>query len=228
MLPEFIPCQKALSETDIAFVIFPSNRGGFCIQPQKREYSMNYKCSFPAEWLGLEGEELVNATGIPGAIFCHKGGFIMTVKEQDEAVKACEKALSLHKDSSVIVWYGSKGDTAAMACDSQTDELLINVAKARGIKGVHICHVDAMPVPQLELTELDSETAYAEVLMEKPQWKAYVKEQVKRILKYRPEAVYVEGNAFETYPVIRVLRKKHIPVLTMIENKEKKIMVRIP
>ena len=63
VLPEFIPCQKALSETDIAFVIFPSNRGGFCIQPQKREYSMNYKCSFPAEWLGLEGEELVNATG---------------------------------------------------------------------------------------------------------------------------------------------------------------------
>ena len=48
VLPEFIPCQKALSETDIAFVIFPSNRGGFCIQPQKREYSMNYKCSFPA------------------------------------------------------------------------------------------------------------------------------------------------------------------------------------
>lgn len=228
VLPEFIPCQKALSETDIAFVIFPSNRGGFCIQPQKREYSMNYKCSFPEEWLGLEGEELVNATGIPGAIFCHKGGFIMTVKEQDEAVKACEKALSLHKDSSVIVWCGSKGDTAAKACDSQTDELLMNVAKARGIKGVHICHVDAMPVPQLELTELDSETAYAEVLMEKPQWKAYVKEQVKQIVKYRPEAVYVEGNAFETYPVIRALRKKHIPVLTMIENKEKKIMVRIP
>lgn len=228
VLPEFIPCQKALSETDIAFVIFPSNRGGFCIQPQKREYSMNYKCSFPAEWLGLEGEELVNATGICGAIFCHKGGFIMTVKEQDEAVKACEKALSLHKDSSVIVWYGGKWDAAAKACDSQTNEQLMNVAKARGIKGVHICHVDAMPVVQLELTELDSETAYAEVLMEKPQWKAYVKEQVKQIVKYRPEAVYVEGNAFETYPVIRALRKKHIPVLTMIENKEKKIMVRIP
>ena len=56
----------------------------------------------------------------------------MTVKEQDEAVKACEKALSLHKDSSVIVWYGSKGDTAAKACDSQTNEQLMNVAKAAG------------------------------------------------------------------------------------------------
>lgn len=31
ILPEFIPCQKALVETDIAFVIFPSNRGGYCI-----------------------------------------------------------------------------------------------------------------------------------------------------------------------------------------------------
>ena len=36
VLPEFIPCQKRLSETDIAFVIFPSNRGGYCIQPQKK------------------------------------------------------------------------------------------------------------------------------------------------------------------------------------------------
>ena len=34
ILPEFVPCQKRLSETDIAFVIFPSNRGGYCIQPQ--------------------------------------------------------------------------------------------------------------------------------------------------------------------------------------------------
>ena len=33
VLPEFIPCQKALAETEIAFVIFPSNRGGYCIQP---------------------------------------------------------------------------------------------------------------------------------------------------------------------------------------------------
>ena len=36
ILPYFIPCQKRLSETGIAFVIFPSNRGGYCIQPQKR------------------------------------------------------------------------------------------------------------------------------------------------------------------------------------------------
>ena len=58
VLPDYVPCQKYLSETDIAFVIFPSNRGGYCIQPQKREYSLNYKCSFQESWLGLEKEEL--------------------------------------------------------------------------------------------------------------------------------------------------------------------------
>lgn len=75
VLPEFIPCQKRLSETDIAFVIFPSNRGGYCIQPQKKEYSLNYKCSFPSEWLGLENEELQKETGLSSASFCHKGSF---------------------------------------------------------------------------------------------------------------------------------------------------------
>ena len=230
VLPEFIPCQKALSETDIAFVIFPSNRGGYCIQPQKREYSMNYKCSFPAEWLGLEGEELVKATGLPSAIFCHKGGFIMTVGEQDEAVKACEMALDLYEENSVIVRYGHSAENDNRQSDNadMVDEMLINTAKARGIKGVHICRVDAMPIPKLELTDTDGEAVYAEVAMEKPQWKDYVKDQVKQILKYKPEAVYVDGNVFEAYPVIRVLRKKHIPVLTMIVNNAQKIIVRIP
>ena len=41
-LPEFVPCQKFLSETQIAFVIFPSNRGGYCIQPQKNELQMQF------------------------------------------------------------------------------------------------------------------------------------------------------------------------------------------
>ena len=35
VLPEFIPCQKALSETDIAFVIFPSNRVAFVYSRRK-------------------------------------------------------------------------------------------------------------------------------------------------------------------------------------------------
>lgn len=215
VLPEFIPCQKALTETEIAFVIFPSNRGGYCIQPQKREYSMNYKCSFPSQWLGLEGEELVKETGLSSAGFCHKGGFLMTVGELEDAKAACQKALEVYQEDSVIV--------SLSAPDTEAEELLKQIAGARGIPSVRICHVDFAALPELEI-----EDNYAEVALEKQDWKSYVKEQVRQILKYKPEAVYVQGNVFETYPIVHALRKKHIPVLTMIEKEGKKLVVRIP
>lgn len=215
VLPEFIPCQKALAETEIAFVIFPSNRGEYCIQPQKREYSMNYKCSFPSQWLGLEGEELVKETGLSSAVFCHKGGFLMTVGELEDAKAACKKALEVYQEDSVIV--------SLSAPDSEAEELLKQIAGARGIPSVRICHVDFAALPELEI-----EDNYAEVALEKQDWKARVKEQVRQILKYKPEAVYVQGNVFETYPIVHALRKKHIPVLTMIEKAGRKLIVRIP
>ena len=215
ILPEFVPCQKHLSETEIAFVIFPSNRGGYCIQPQKREYSLNYKCSFPPAWLGLENEELEAASGIAGAVFCHKGGFLMTVGELEDAKAACKKALEVYQEDSVIV--------SLSAPDSEAEELLKQIAGARGIPSVRICHVDFAALPELEI-----EDNYAEVALEKQDWKARVKEQVRQILKYKPEAVYVQGNVFETYPIVHALRKKHIPVLTMIEKAGRKLIVRIP
>lgn len=215
VLPEFIPCQKALAETEIAFVIFPSNRGGYCIQPQKREYSMNYKCSFPSQWLGLEGEELVKETGLSSAVFCHKGGFLMTVGELEDAKAACKKALEVYQEDSVIV--------SLSAPDTEAEELLKQIAGARGIPSVRICHVDFAALAELEI-----EDNYAEVALEKQDWKARVKEQVRQILKYKPEAVYVQGNVFETYPIVHALRKKHIPVLTMIEKAGRKLIVRIP
>ena len=215
VLPEFIPCQKALAETEIAFVIFPSNRGGYCIQPQKREYSMNYKCSFPSQWLGLEGEELVKETRLSSAVFCHKGGFLMTVGELEDAKAACKKALEVYQEDSVIV--------SLSAPDTEAEDLLKQIAGARGIPSVRICHVDFAASPELEI-----EDNYAEVALEKQDWKARVKEQVRQILKYKPEAVYVQGNVFETYPLVHALRKKHIPVLTMIEKAGRKLIVRIP
>jgi uncharacterized UPF0160 family protein len=201
VLPEFIPCQKALSETDIAFVIFPSNRGGFCIQPQKREYSMNYKCSFPAEWLGLENEELEQVTGLQSAGFCHKGGFLMTVGMLEDAVKACRISMELYHENPTIVNLGG---------DSCIDPLLKQLP---GMQEATVIHMDFMQLPELTVDGI-----YGEAAMDKQQWKNEVKENLKRILKQKPEAVYVEGNVFETYPIVHQLRKKHIPVLTMMEK----------
>ena len=211
ILPEFVPCQKRLSETEIAFVIFPSNRGGYCIQPQKKEYSLNYKCSFPVEWLGLENEELATATGLPSAGFCHKGGFLMTTGTLEDAVKACEISLADFHEKPVIVNFGG---------DEDADALLSQMPK---LQSAQIVHIDFPSAPDLEIQGI-----YGEVSMEKQEWKAAVKEQVKKILKYKPEAVYVGNHTFAAYPVVHMLRKKHIPVLTMVEKDGRNLLVRIP
>ena len=211
ILPEFVPCQKHLSETKIAFVIFPSNRGGYCIQPQKREYSMNYKCSFPEEWLGLEKEALEEVTGLESASFCHKGGFLMTTGTLEDAVKACKISLrAFHEEPKLVNLGGSE----------KSDELLRQLPEW---KSVQIIHMELPAVPELNL-----QGNYGEVAMEKAEWKSLVKDQVKKILKVKPEAVYVEGDVFSTYPIIHILRKKHIPVLTTVEKDGQRIIARIP
>ena len=211
ILPEFVPCQKHLSETEIAFVIFPSNRGGYCIQPQKREYSLNYKCSFPSAWLGLENEELEAASGIAGAVFCHKGGFLMTTETLEEAVQAAKISLAEFHEAPVLVNFGGGEEAEAL------------LQKLTGLTGVKIVRM-ALP----ELPELNEDGIFTEVAMEKQEWKNRIKAQVKAILKEKPEAVYVEGEVFYTYPVVHALRKKHVPVLTMIKKEERKLLIKIP
>ena len=211
ILPEFVPCQKHLSETEIAFVIFPSNRGGYCIQPQKREYSLNYKCSFPPAWLGLENEELEAASGIAGAVFCHKGGFLMTTETLEEAVQAAKISLAEFHEAPVLVNFGGGEEAEAL------------LHKLPGLTGVKIVRM-ALP----ELPELNEDGIFTEVAMEKQEWKSRIKAQVKAILKEKPEAVYVEGEVFYTYPVVHALRKKHVPVLTMIKKEERKLLIKIP
>lgn len=211
ILPEFVPCQKHLSETEIAFVIFPSNRGGYCIQPQKREYSLNYKCSFPSAWLGLENEELEAASGIAGAVFCHKGGFLMTTETLEEAVQAAKISLAEFHEAPVLVNFGGGEEAEAL------------LQKLPGLTGVKIVRM-ALPA----LPELNEDGIFTEVAMEKQEWKNRIKAQVKAILKEKPEAVYVEGEVFYTYPVVHALRKKHVPVLTMIKKEERKLLIKIP
>ena len=211
VLPEFIPCQKRLSETEVAFVIFPSNRGGYCIQPQKKEYSLNYKCSLPSEWLGLENEELQKETGLSSATFCHKGGFLMSVGDLSDAIRACQISLDAFTEEITLVNLGD---------DTSADALL---AQLPGLAHAKIIH-ESLP----EFPELTLDGIYGEVTMEKPEWKTYVKDQVKELLKTKPEAVYVNGNLFSLYPIVHQLRKKHIPVLTSSMKDGKKIIIRIP
>ena len=194
-LPEFIPCQKQLRDTEIAFIIFPSNRSGYCIQPLKRKHSLNYKCSFPESWLGLEGKELQTETGLNSANFCHKGGFIMTTDHLDDAISACKISLEHFTENFCIINLGASSNINAF------------LTEMPHMKNATVIQLDLPEIP-----ELTYDGNFGEIAMEKADFKSYIKDYVKGILKYKPDAVYIEGELLITYPIIRALRKKHIPV----------------
>lgn len=222
VLPEFVPCQKRLKETDTAFVIFPSNRGGYCIQPQKKPDSMNYKCSFPKRWLGLENEELQEATGLASAGFCHKGGFLMTVGDEADAIRACEISLEEYEQKPVIVCLWDAGEAQETKnCEREETEHMLR--QIPDMTDAQICHMTLPSLPDLEVQGM-----YAEVAMEKEDWKKYMKDFVKQVLEYKPEAVYVTADLFAAYPVVHALRKKHMPVLMRAKKEGKACIVRLP
>ena len=116
------------------------------------------------------------------------------------------------------------GDKTLIVCcedgDTEYDELLHQLPK---LQAAEIIHIDFATLPEVEI-----QGVYAEVTMEKQEWKARVKEQVKQILRYKPEAVFVGENLFAAYPIVHALRKKHIPVLVAAEKDGQKLIVRIP
>lgn len=210
ILSEFFPCQKQLSATEIAFLVFPSNRGGYCVQPVRKENSSNYKYDFPEAWLGLEKEALQEATGLAGASFCHKGGFLLTTENLEDAVSACRISLAGMPKAPVLVSVGNE----------DADELLRQMP---GMEHAEIIHKHLMACP-----ELNMDGSYGESALEKAEWKTLLREYIADLLKEKPEAVCVSGDLFAAYPVMHQLRKKHIPVLGVAEQDGKQVLLRIP
>lgn len=135
----------------------------------------------------------------------------MTVGELSDAVEACRISLDSFKDEKALVNVGGS---------DAVDELL------RELPGMAQAQIYHIPLP--ELPGLEQDGSYGEVAMEKNDWKLRNKDYVKQILQYRPEAVYVEGDVFAAYPVVHLLRKRHVPVLAMAERGGERILVRIP
>lgn len=55
---------------------------------------MKVRCPLPEAWAGLHEEALRAASGIEGAVFCHKGRFISIWKTKEAALKALHKVLA--------------------------------------------------------------------------------------------------------------------------------------
>lgn len=70
--------------------------------PPTLEERMKVRVPLPQEWAGLLDVELKKASGIPGAIFCHKGRFVSVWETKEDAMKALELVLSKVRDDNGI------------------------------------------------------------------------------------------------------------------------------
>ena len=199
ILSEFFPCQKQLSATEIAFLIFPSNRGGYCVQPVRKENSSNYKYDFPETCTmpGICHKSASSASIASVPMWIRTGAFGIPARLMRQAATASSSVSAVRRNPPL--W------------------------QMPGMEHAVILH---KPLP--EAPELNICGCYAVSSLEKAEWKIRLREYLADLLKEKPEAVCVSGDLFAAYPVMHQLRKKHIPVLTASEQNGKRILVRIP
>lgn len=102
ILTRYAPWQKFVKHTSVKYVIYHSQRGGYCAQAVGCDYEDEngktpLKCPFPEEWRGKNIEELKEKTGVDGIKFCHNSGFLLSAETIDDAIKLCEMSMQISK-----------------------------------------------------------------------------------------------------------------------------------
>ncbi|MBQ9298013.1 MAG: MYG1 family protein [Clostridia bacterium] len=105
LLDQFLPWKDWLLNSnnpkakDIQFVVCPSNRiDGYNIMGVPIRVGSRYlKKYLPEKWAGLSGSDLVKASGVEMANFCHPARFIATAKSLDGAMQMAHKAIEFEE-----------------------------------------------------------------------------------------------------------------------------------
>jgi len=95
-LPVNAPWKQVLvpEAADALFVIYPK-RQGFGLEAVPRELgSFANRLDLPAAWGGLEGADLVAATGVEEAVFCHAKRFLAVARSRAGIKRLAELALA--------------------------------------------------------------------------------------------------------------------------------------
>ncbi len=95
-LPVNAPWKQVLvpEAADALFVIYPK-RQGFGLEAVPRELgSFENRRDLPATWGGLEGADLVAATGVEQALFCHAKRFLAVARSRTSIKQLAELALA--------------------------------------------------------------------------------------------------------------------------------------
>jgi uncharacterized UPF0160 family protein len=79
---------------DALFVIYPK-RQGFGLEAVPRELgSFENRRDLPAAWAGRQGADLVAATGVEAAVFCHAKRFLAVARSREGIERLAELALA--------------------------------------------------------------------------------------------------------------------------------------
>ena len=98
-LEQAMPWKEAVKGLGIVYVIFASQRGGYCVQAVPTEEADDEKAlkkPFPESWCGATKEELQSMTGVKTFNFCHNGGFLSAVDTLEDAIKIAELAIKMN------------------------------------------------------------------------------------------------------------------------------------
>lgn len=94
VLEGYYPWNDTLSKyKEVLFVISPSKDGSQWRAEAVQDEGFINKKGFPESWSGLRGIELEKASGISGALFCHRAVFLAVGNTKEVALKLAKTAL---------------------------------------------------------------------------------------------------------------------------------------
>ena len=101
ILEKFVPWSEHLfdraDQHDLLYVVFPSLRGGFCVQQVPEEPdSFKGRKALPEAWAAKRGQELAELLGLSSggdATFCHGGRFVGGAETLEDCLKMARLAV---------------------------------------------------------------------------------------------------------------------------------------
>jgi uncharacterized UPF0160 family protein len=96
VLPDNVPWKQVVvtESPDALLVIYPKRRG-YGVETVPAELgTFENRLDLPAEWAGLENEDLAKVTGVEDALFCHVKRFLTVARSREGAERLAALALS--------------------------------------------------------------------------------------------------------------------------------------
>ena len=83
-----MPWREAVITTapEALYVVYPKSDGWGSQAVPREVGSFENRLSFPADWRGRSGADLVAATGVSDAVFCHAAGFYASAGSREGIV----------------------------------------------------------------------------------------------------------------------------------------------